>query len=409
MSKSRTSAQLPRGKEDTLPKFLVRNCKHWGNTRVALRKKEQGIWKERSWQECCDRTKDIFAGLSDLGLKTGEKVAILGDNDPNWFCCQLAIQSHGGIVVGVNPVRTAEQTRQIIEHAQVKLAFAQDQEQVDKLLEIRDSLPSLEKIIYWNDKGLKHYDDGSLMSMSTLVNKGTVSSQNSANDFERTLSQGSGSDVAMLLCVWKSSDSVELLPLTHGTLISSGETVLAANPIENRHEYVCVMNPGWFFEQVLGFGVSLLTGRKLNFAESGETAEEDLREISPHTLAYPSQMWDQLSIAIQSNMSSGPRLKLMLFNRGVSNGFRETDALLKGKSVSPIVKSASLFWEHMVFRPLRDKHGLDRTKVAYAAGGTVAPETLRFFHAIGVNLKQIYASIQGGVMFNDPGESRIEQ
>ncbi|NQT71489.1 MAG: AMP-binding protein [Chloroflexi bacterium] len=409
MSKSKTTARLSRDNKDTLPKLLVRNCNHWGDTQVALRKKEQGVWKERSWQECCDRIKDIFAGLADLGLKNGDKVAILGDNDPDWFCCQLAIQTYGGIVVGVNPVRTAEQTSLIFEHAQPKFAFAQDQEQVDKLLGIRDSLPSLEKIIYWNDKGLKHYDDAGLINMSTLANKGNGYSQNSADNFERALSQGSGNDIAMFLCVWKSSDSVELLPLTHGILISSGETVLAANPIEDKHEYVCVMNPGWFFEQVLGFTVSLLTGRRLNFAESGETAEEDLREISPHTLAYPSQMWDQLSIAIQSNMAGGTGLKRMVFNRGVSNGFRETDALLKGNSVSPFVKSASLFWEHMVFRPLRDKHGLDRTKVAYAAGGIVAPETLRFFHAIGVNLKQIYASIQDGVMFNDPGESRIEQ
>ena len=409
MRNKKTPVKLSRGNEDTLPKLLIRNCKHWGYNRVALRKKEQGVWKEHSWQDCCDRVKAVFNGLLDLGLNTGEMVAIIGDNAPEWFQCQLAIQACGGTVVGVNPVRTTEQTKLIMERAQPKFAFVQDQEQVDKLLEIKHQLPSLEKIIYWNEKGLNHYPDTCLISFDTFVRQGEEPSKNSATNFEGSLNQLNGNDIAMLLCVWKSSDTVELLSASHNLIISSGETALSSNPVGDMNEYVCVMNPGWFFEQVLGFGISLLTGRRLNFAESGETVEEDLREISPHSLAYPSQMWDQLSVAMQSNMAGGTGLKRMFFNRGLSNGFRETDALLKGKRVNPIIESASLFWEHIVFRALRDKHGLDRTKVAYAAGGIVAPETLRFFHSIGVNLKQIFASIEEGVVFDDPGDCRIEQ
>ena len=410
MSAKKDSMPLQRGAEDTLPKLFLRNYKQWGSTRIALRKKEQGVWKERTWQDCYDRINNIFIGLTGAGLIAGERVAIIGDNDPEWFCSQLAAQSVGSPVVGINPARNQEETLRAIERSQPKFVMVQDQEQVDKVLDIRDSLHSVEKIIYWNAKGLRHYENESLISVANLITRGQETNRNRPVNFEEMVSKGKGSDAATLFCIWKNEDPPEIMTATHDFILSSVETALAANPVDARHEYVCVMNPGWFFEQILGTGTSLLTGRKFNYAESGETAEEDLREISPHSLAYPPQLWNQLALTIQNNMAEGARLKRLMFNRSLSVGCAATDRMLKGGKRSGVLfNTMRSIADFTTFHPLLDKHGLDKVRVAYSAGGEVAPENLRFFHAIGVNLKHIFGSTKDGIVFVDPGEYKIEQ
>jgi len=401
---------VQRGAEDTLPKLFLRNYRQWGRTRVAMRKKEHGVWKEHTWQDSYDRIKDIFIGLTGAGLVAGEKVAIIGDNDPEWFCSQLAIQSAGAIVVGINPGRTPDETQRAIERSQPKFVIAQDQEQVDKLLEIRDNLPSLEKIVYWNEKGLRHYENGSVVNLEDLIKDGQEAHRNRPIDFEEMVAKGHGSDIATLFCLWKNDDSPQIMTASHDFILSSVETVLAANPIDARHNYVCVMNPGWFYEQILGTGTSLLTGRKFNFAESGETSEADLREISPHSLAYPPQLWNQLALTIQNNMAEGAGLKRFMFNRCLALGCLATDRTLNGsKRGGVLINSIRSIAGFITLNPLLDKHGLDKVRVAYSGGGEVDPENLRFFHAIGVNLKHIFGSTKDGVVFIDPGEHRIEQ
>lgn len=194
--------------EDTFPKLLFRNYQQWGDSRVALRKKEYGIWREYTWKDCFEKVKAVFQGLLSLGLETGDKVSILGDN--------------------------------------------------------------------------RHPEH-----------------------LEESLAPGNGDDIAMILCASGNTDSPEEVPATHGFLLPSVGAALASNPVYDSDEYVSVISPGWFFEQVLGFGASLLTGQKLNFAESVETAPGDSREISPHTLVYPSSAWDQIASAVQTNIDGG--------------------------------------------------------------------------------------------------------
>jgi long-chain acyl-CoA synthetase len=198
------------------------------------------------------------------------------------------------------------------------------------------------------------------------------------------------------------------VPATYRFMLSSLEATLASNPVCANDEFVSVINPGWFFAQVLGFGAFLLTGQKLNFPESVETAPEDLREISPDTLLYPSQVWDRIASGIQVNVANGTWLKRMLFNRNLSMGYDVTDLSLGGRRPNIFGRLRHSIAELITFRPLRDKHGLNRARVAYAAGGMASPENLRFFHAVGVNLKQIFGSIEGGIVSTDPGERRID-
>ncbi len=393
--------------EDTFPKLLLRNYQQWGGSAVALRKKEYGIWREYTWEDCYHRVKALFLGLVTAGLASGDKVSILSDSSPEWFWCELAVQTAGGVVIGLNPAASAEEAKAVLEQSESRFAIAQDQEQVDKLLEVKDALPSLQRIVYCNDKGLRHYDNPDLVSFAEVTRLGEDYERGHSGHFEESLSRGRGDDIAMILYVAGNSGSAKEVPATHRFLLSSVESALASNPVYASDDYVSVISPGWFFEQTLGFGASLLTGQKLNFAERAETAAEDLREISPQTLTYPSRVWDQIASAIQSNVGSGTWLKRTLFKRGLSLGYEVSDPSLAGHRSALFKRLLYRIADVAVFRPLRDKHGLNRARVVYTAGETVSWDTQRFFRAVGVSLQQIYASAEGGLATIDPGEERI--
>jgi long-chain acyl-CoA synthetase len=406
MKKEKTSLLRQGVVDSTYPKLLLRNYQQWGDERLALRKKEHAIWKAYTWKDCYDKVSAMFCGLLAIGMAPEDRVAIIGDSAPEWLWFQLAVQSGRGAVVAINPAASSEKIKYAIGRSNPKFVIAQDQEQVDKLLEIQDTF-SFERIIYWNEKGLKHYDNPVLMGMTELLEQGKAWGKEHPIRFEEMVTSGKSDDVAVIsYCKSQSPESPLEIRATHDFLLSSAETALAVSNINVDYEYVSLMAPGWFFEQSLGFGTSLLTGQKLNFAENVETSMEDFREISPHSLTYPSSLWDRLAAAIQTNLANSSSLKRIFFGQLLRIGY----AINAGNR--PPNKLQKLFCypvDLMGFRPLRDKHGLDNARVAYAAGGTVSPASVRLFQAIGVNVKQIYGSVEDGIVFTDPGENRIDQ
>ncbi len=407
-------ARLPlREIEDTFPKLLVRNYNQWGDRSIALRKKEHGIWNEYSWKECYDNVKAIFRGLLAMGLAPGDRVAILGDSTPEWFWSEIAVQASRGAVVAVNPAASPEKIKYVIDHSHPKFVMAQDQEQVDKIFEIYENLP-FERLIYWSPKGLRHYKEPELISLRELINEGLIELAKAAEmghpaHFEQTLTLGNGADPAHIFYVEGSSGETEEVAGSHEFLISSAESVLALYPVGMKDEYVSLMNPGWFFEQTLGFGATLLTGQRLNFAENVETAQKDFREVSPHTVAYPSHLWNRLASNIQTNISNSSRIKRMLFKNLLPRGYATADHTLRG-STAGLHQKVLYFIANLVgFRPLRDKHGLDSIRIAYDAGGKLSQEDLRFFQAIGVDIKQLFASSTKGIVTIQPEDSIFDK
>jgi long-chain acyl-CoA synthetase len=226
--------------QDTLPKLLLRNYERWGDTRVALRKKEYGIWREYSWKDCYLKVKSIFLGLTSVGLEAGSGVAILGDSSPEWFWCELAVQAARGVPAGLNPAGSEEETKGLAMLARAQFVLAQDQEQVDKLLEVKSELPSLQRIVYWNEKGLRHYDNPLLVSLAEVIRLGEEHEKSRPGEFERRLAHGRGNDVAMLIFTLGANDSLKIVPATHSFLISSVESALTRNPVYDTDDYVSV-------------------------------------------------------------------------------------------------------------------------------------------------------------------------
>ncbi|MBM4463713.1 MAG: long-chain fatty acid--CoA ligase [Chloroflexi bacterium] len=395
--------------EDTFPKLLVRNYQRWGARKVALRKKEQGIWKEYNWEDCYQKVKALALGLETTGLARGRKVSILGDSNPEWLWSELAVQTVGGAVIGLNPSGSLEEFKSVLQQSATELVLAQDQEQVDKLLEIKDELPSLKKIVYWHEKGLRRYENPILVSLADVIKLGEEYETSHPEHFEESIALGKGDDVAVILYSPGTDGLPKAVPETYKFLLSSVESAGLRNPIYEDDEYVSVMNPGWFFEQTIGFGACLLLGQKLNFPEKSDTAPQDLREISPQTLVYPSIVWDMITSGIQENIAKGTWLKRTLFKRSMSIGYKIVDLPAEGRRVSVFKRLWYLLARLAVFYPLKDKHGLNKARAVYAAGNTVSPETRRFFGAIGVNLQQIFGSIEDGIVSVQPEEKlRLE-
>ncbi len=345
--------------------------------------------------------KSLSLGLASLGVEAGDRISILGDNNPEWFWFELAIQAAGGTVIGLPPGGSPQEVKYLAEHSQSKFVIAQDQEQVDKLLEIKNDLPSLNRVIYWNEKGLRQYDDPILMSLTELIASGEDYEKSHPELFEQNLALGKGDDIAMILYTAGTTGLPKGVPTSYRFILSSLEAAVASNPIYESDEYVCVTSPGWFLEQALGFGASLMIGQKLNFPEEADTAPEDLREISPHTLVYPSRLWELVASVIMMGMSHSTWLKRTLYDRSLPVGHKVAARSLRDR-VSPLgglfLGMANLIARLIVFRPLRDKHGLNRVRVPYTAGGMLSPDILELFQAMGVNLRQIFGSPEGGII-----------
>jgi long-chain acyl-CoA synthetase len=379
----------------------LRNSRQWGDSNVALRKKELGIWREYTWKDCYQKVKSLSLGLASLGIEAGDRIAILGDNNPEWFWFELAIQAAGGIVVGLPPGGSPQEVKYLAEHSQSKFVIARDQEQVDKLLEIKDNLPSLKRVIYWNEKGLRQYDDPILTSLTELIASGEDYQKSHPELFEQNLALGKGDDIAIILYTAGTTGLAKGVPASHRFILSSLEAAVASNPIYESDEYVCVASPGWFFEQTLGFAASLMIGQRLNFPEEADTAPEDLREISPHTLIYPSKLWELVASVIRMGMANSTWLKRTLYNRSLPVG-RKVAAQSLRDGGNPLggffLDMANLMAKLIVFRPLRDKHGLNRVRVPYTAGGMLSPDIMELFQAMGINLRQVFGSPEGGII-----------
>lgn len=379
---------------DTFPKLLVSQYKKWPDN-VAMRKKDFGIWKELTWRDAYENVRYLSLCFLHLGLQRGDKVAIIGENEPEWFWAEFAAQAAGGISVGIYTDMVPEQVEFMFSHSESVIAVANDQEQVDKFLEIRDKIPRLKKIIYWDPKGLRNYHDPLLLSYPEAIELGKSYEKSHPDAFEKSLTMGSGDDIAALFYTSGTSGEPKAGMLSHRALISSGETFLEFNKLDPTDNLFSYLPAAWIGES-WATAAHLKGPVILNFAEEPETVQEDMREVGPTIASYGPRQWEDMCRTIQVRIGEAGYINRLMYKLCLEIGYKRTYLIERHAKANLLWKFLIKMADSLVLYPLRENFGLRKCKIATTGSAAMSVDTFRFWSALGLRLKQIYGSTEAG-------------
>ena len=379
---------------DTLPKMLVENAKRFPS-KIALREKRFGIWQSITWSEFAGRVKDFSLGLAALGLVKGQNIAIIGDNRPEWIIAELSAQVLGSSSIGVYQDSVVDEVRYIVTSAEVRFLIVEDQEQVDKVIELWDDLKeSVESIIYYDPRGLRNYEENYLISFPEVENLGRRFAEDHPDYFEDAVSAGKPSDIAIVSTTSGTTSRPKLACITHANLIAMAKGLTSVDAFLPTHEYVSFLPLSWIGEQMISVSCGLYVGFALNFPEEPETTEQNIREIGPHIIFAPPRIWENMVSTVQVKIEDSGRLKRWIYEQALNWGYECADLRFQGKPLTFWQSIREKFALTIAFSNLLDQLGLRRIRWAYTGGAALGPDIFRFFHALGVNLKQGYGQTE---------------
>jgi len=383
---------------DTLPKNLIAGFQKYGETKTAMRQKDRGIWRSYTWKRSYIEVRQLCLGLIELGLMHGDKVCIIGDNDPQYFWAQLAVQSAGGVAVGIFTDSTPPEIQYIVRHSDAVFVFAKDQEQCDKLLEIQEEVPNVKQVIYWDEKGLWNYEEPWLMSYQQVQALGQSLDERQPDLFDETINLGHGDDQAIFCYTSGTTGLPKGAMINHNNLIAGCDQTLQVDPRLDNDEYLSFLPPAWITENVLGLTVHLRTGMVVSFPEAPDTVQQNIREITPQAMLFSARLWENMMAMVQVKITETTWLNRMLYKTFMPIGYQVAAQRYEHrKPVGWLWRLLYGLGELVLFHPLRDKFGLTHVKSAYSSGAALNPDVIRFFRAIGVNIKQLYGSTEAQV------------
>ena len=379
--------------EDTLPKLLVANARKFGD-KVALREKEFGIWQTLTWEEFLQRVRNFSLGLISLGLQPEDKIAIIGDNRPEWVIAELAAQAAGAISMGIYQDSIADEVQYLVDFCDARFVIAEDQEQVDKLLEVWERLPKVEKIIYYDPRGLRNYTEPFLLYFPEVEEMGERYGRQHPGLFMRNVENTRPEHIAIFSTTSGTTGKPKIAMLTHNNLISMGRNLMKVDPMSPDDEYLSFLPLAWIGEQMMTISCGLTVGFTINFPEEPETVRENLREIGPHVMFSPPRIWENLVSEVQVKIEDATWLKRKIYDWAMPIGYQVADLRFAKKEIPRGLRWKYKLADWLVFTPIKDKMGLRRMKRCYTGGAALGPDVFRFFHALGVNLKQIYGQTE---------------
>ena len=380
--------------ELTIPKLFWKKAQEFGADRVAMREKEFGVWRPITWSQYLENVKYLTLGLVKLGLKKGDKVSIIGDNRPEGLWAEMAVLCAGGVGVWLFQDCLIDEVRYILDHSDSKFLFGEGQEEVDKALSVIDECPKLEKVIWDDPKGMRNYDQDCLRSLKQLQELGRDMEKEQPNLFAELIEQGTGSEVALLFYTSGTTSLPKGALLSHNNMLTMGKALMAVDPCKETDDYVSYLPFAWIGEQMMSISCGLQVGYTINFPEDPGTAQENIREIGPHVMFAPPRMYEQMTRTVQVKYLDASWSKRKFFELSNKIGYHVADLKFEKKPIPVHWQILQWLARVTVQNKVRDHLGLSRVRNAYTGGAAMGPDHFRFFHALGVNLKQIYGQTE---------------
>ena len=387
------SIPAPPGPEyNTLPK-LLRGWADRAPGAIALREKDFGIWHELTWDGYRTRVAELAAALSRRGFGKGDVIGLIGNNEIWWACAGLAAHTAGCMSLGIYRDTLEEEVGYLASYAELSAVFAEDQEQVDKFLNLSHQLPNLRLIFYSEPRGLRHTGDERIVDIRTLCQEGRGILAKNPNRFDELTDATAGDEVAILCTTSGTTANPKLAMLTGERFIGHVVHYLEADPKTPEDEYVSILPFPWIMEQVYGFGFNLVAGMRVNFPESEETAMADLREIGPTFMLGAPRLWEQIAADMRARVMDASRLNQWIFNTLIERGMAAVDEGRRDR-----------LSETILFSALRDRLGFERVRSAATGGAALGPDTFKLFLAMGIPLRQLYGQTEliGAYTLQDP-------
>ncbi|MFA5663073.1 long-chain fatty acid--CoA ligase [Castellaniella sp.] len=368
---------------DTYPKLLAHNARHWPDD-IALREKEFGIWNEVTWRDY-EQAVELFAlGLLELGVQPGDIVGIVGDNRPEWVQCEIAVHAVGAMSLGIYQDSMGEEVQYLLDYGRVQVIMCEDEEQVDKILQIADDCPAIRHIIYHDPRGMRKYPDPRLISQHELFERAGAARQREPGRYRQLVESGPGERPSMLITTSGTTSRPKLVMFQSRSFLDHTAAYLRADPKYAGDNYVSVLPLPWIMEQVYALAQSLITRMTVNFVEESETMMQDLREIGPNFVLLAPRVWESIAADVKARMMEASRIKQWMYALGMKIGMPQLERHGRPSRLAHV----------LLFRALRDRLGFSHLHSAATGGAALGPDTFKFFLAMGVPLRQIYGQTE---------------
>lgn len=393
----------------TFPQVLREKSKLNGS-KVAYREKDFGIWNEVTYQEYFDHVKAFSLGLAKLGLTREEKLAIIGDNRPEWVISELAAQSLGGVAVGIFQEALPTEIAYILHNCEATIVVVEDQEQVDKLYEIKEKIPNVKTIIYYDSRGMREYKDENLFFFDDVQEIGRTFDKEVPSYFENEINKGVYEDTAILSYTSGTTGNPKGTMLSYMNLFDMARSLSSFDPLSESDEYLSFLPLAWIGEQMMTIAMGLYSGMTINFPEEPSTVLENLREIGPHVMFSPPRIYEDMVSKFQVRIQDAGWLKRKVYDWCKPIGEKVARAKFNKEELSLTTKMKYKVADYFLFSAIKDHLGLLRVKRAYTGGAPLGPDVFTFFHSIGVNVKSIYGQteVSGIAIVHRDGDIKLD-
>ena len=382
---------------ETFPRCLLDQAQR-NAEKPAIREKYLGIWQTWTWREVSDEVRSLACGLAAKGFKRGDKLALIGDNRPRLYWSMSAAQCLGGIPVPMYQDSVADELQFVVEHAEVRFAVAENQEQVDKLLEIKDRCPNLEFIIYCDPRGMRTYSQEFLIALESLQQSGRDFETKNTAFFLDEINKVQSSDVACILYTSGTTGDPKGVVLSHESLIKTATNAANWDKLTADGDVLAYLPMAWVGDNLFSYSESYIVGFCVNCPESGETVLNDIREIGPSYFFAPPRIFENLLTMVMIRMEDAGTLKRRMFDYFMAVAKRTGTRILDGESVSVGNRLLYALGRLLIYGPLKDTLGFTRIRMAYTAGESISPELFDFYRSLGINLKQLYGQTEASVL-----------